>query len=229
MKITQQLHDSKGRKMNIYTCSDENGEFLFKEIMNDLAIEYELLVEKLAKGLSVRTLPFLQKITIDNKKGLLMSFIHNSQLLCHYKEELNAYQRKELQRIILMDILIGNKDRHAANIFVNEHLTAFDHDTLFIGKERKSSAFIKIDVGQKLDKQYVVKLEQIIKKDQVSTATALLDYFGFEQEDIINIKSINDPEFYLMVDTLQLDEKKKSVILDFLKYRRDNFDSLAFA
>lgn len=102
MKIVRQLADLKGRVMNLYLCSDGNNEFLFKEIRNDLIVEYELLVQKLAERLSVRTLPFLQKITIDNKKGLLMSFIHNSPLLCHYKEELNADQRRELQRIILM-------------------------------------------------------------------------------------------------------------------------------
>lgn len=229
MKISEQLYDSKGRKMNIYTCGDENGEFLFKEIMNDLALEYELLVEKLAKILSVRTLLFLQKITIDDKTGLLMSFIHNSPLLCHYKEELNADQRKELQQIVLMDILIGNKDRHAANIFVNEHLIAFDHDKLFMGKERKSSAFIKMDVGQKLDTQYVAKMEQIIRKGQVSTATALQEYFGFKPEDMLRIKSIRDQELDSLLSSLQLDEEKKTFILDFLKYRRDNFESLAFA
>ena len=83
MRITQQLHDSKGRKMNMYLCTDEVNEFLFKEILNDTAIEYEMLVQELAKKIGVKTLPFLQKIDLDNKKGLLMSFLQDSLLLCH--------------------------------------------------------------------------------------------------------------------------------------------------
>lgn len=228
MKIVRQLADLKGRVMNLYLCSDGNNEFLFKEIRNDLIVEYELLVQKLAERLSVRTLPFLQKISIDNKKGLLMNYLKDSVLLCDYKSELNAEQKKELQKVVLMDILIGNKDRHAANIFINKHLTVFDHDAILVGKERKSSAFIKMDVGQKLDKQYVAKLEQIIKKGSVSTATALQEYFEFQQEDIRSIKSISDQELYSLLTSLQLDEEKKYLIIDFLKYRRDNFESLAF-
>ncbi len=69
--------------MNLYLCTDEKDEFLFKEILNDTVIEYELLVQELAKKIGVQTLPFLQKITFDNKKGLLMSFLKDSQLLCH--------------------------------------------------------------------------------------------------------------------------------------------------
>ena len=229
MRITQQLHDSKGRKMNMYLCTDEVNEFLFKEILNDTAIEYEMLVQELAKKIGVKTLPFLQKIDLDNKKGLLMSFLQDSLLLCHSTAELNTNQKKELQKIILMDLLVGNKDRHAANLFINTHITAFDHDRLFIGKERKSSAFVKLEIGKKMDKQYIPKLEQIIHKGNISTATALLDYFEFDQKDIINIKSLSDQDFYFVVNSLQLDENRKMSILEFLKYRRDNFDSLRYA
>ena len=88
---------------------------------------------------------------------------------------------------------------------------------------------VKLEIGKKMDKQYIPKLEQIIHKGNISTATALLDYFEFDQKDIINIKSLSDQDFYSVVNSLQLDENRKMSILEFLKYRRDNFDSLRYA
>lgn len=223
MKLIKQLKDRKGRNMDLYLCKQNNKEFLFKEIKSDIIIEYELLMQKLARRLSVTTLKYLQKIKINNKKGILMSYLRNSVLLCNYKHNLNKKQKRELQRIILLDILVGNKDRHTANLFVNRNIIAFDHDKILKGKTRKSSAFIKLDVGKKLDKDYIEKVEDIIKKGNISTKTALLKYFGFNEDDILKIES--DKEFRIIVDSLKLDKNEKERIIDFLIYRK-NFNIL---
>ena len=181
MRLIKQLKDSKGRNMDLYLCKHDNKDFLFKEIKNDIIIEYELLMQKLARKLSVTTLKFLRKAAVNNKKGILMSYLRSPVLLCDYKHDLNKKQKRELQRIILLDILAGNKDRHTANLFVNRHIIAFDHDKILKGKTRKSSAFIKLDVGKKLDKDYIEKVEDIIKKGGISTKAALLKYFGFNE------------------------------------------------
>ena len=132
------------------------------------------------------------------------------------------------QRIILLDILIGNKDRHTANLFVNKHITAFDHDKILKGKTSNSSAFVKLDIGRKLDRDYVGKIEDIIKKSNITTKTALLKYFGFNNREILKIKSIADKEFCNIVNSLKLDKREKKRIIGFLIYRRGNFDALLY-
>jgi len=211
--------------MNLYLYKNK---FLFKEIKNDIVIEHELLVQELSRRLSIKTLKFLQKITLNNKKGLLTNFLKDSKLLCHYKRELNIEQKIELQRIILLDILIGNRDRHTANLFINKHITAFDHDKILKDRTRKSSVFVKLDVGQKLDKDYIEKLEEIIVDGNVITKTALLKYFGFNKEGILKIKSITNNEFYNIIKPLKLDKVEKNRVINFLIYRRNNFDTLPY-
>jgi len=228
MKLIKQLKDSKGRSMNLFLCEHNNKEFLFKEIKDNAAIEYELLVQKLAKKLSVNTLKFLRKIELNNKKGLLMNYLRDSVLLCYYKRNLNKEQIRELQRIILLDILVGNKDRHTANLFINKHITAFDNDKILKGKARNSSSFVKLDTGRKLDKDYIEKIEEIMNKGNVTTKTALLKYFGFDERDILKIKSITDKEIHNIIDSIKLNKTEKKRIMDFLIYRRDNFDILPY-
>lgn len=228
MKLIKQLKDSKGRNMDLYLCRHNNQDFLFKEIKNDIAIEYELLVQKLAGKLSIATLKFLRKSTLNNKKGLLMNYLKDSVLLCNYKADLNKKQKRELQRIVLFDILVGNKDRHTANLFVNTHITVFDHDRILKGKTRSSSSFVKLDVGKKLDKDYVEKVENMLKKEKIIAKTALLKYFGFDKKDILRIKSITGKEIHNIVNSIKLNKTEKKRITDFLIYRRDNFDSLPY-
>lgn len=228
MRLIKQLKDSKGRAMNLYLYEHNNDEFLFKEIKNDYAVEYELFVQKLAGEFSVATLKFLKKATLNNKKGLLMNYLKGSVLLCHHKRNLNKEQKRELQRIILLDLLIANKDRHAANLFINKHITAFDHDKILKDKTRDSSAFVKLDLGRKLDKDYIEKVENMLKKEKITTKTALLKYFGFDKKDILKIKSITGKEIHNIIDSIKLNKTEKKRIIDFLIYRRDNFDSLPY-
>ena len=206
--------------MRLYLCRQDEKTLLFKEINDSKIIQYELLVQKLAEKLSVRTL----KLYSIQGKGILMDYHKDSILLCNYRHGLNPTQKRGLQRIVLLDLLIGNKDRHTANMFVNEHLTAFDHDKILRDIARPSSAFVKLDVGKKLDTDYLEKVEQILQKGNISTKTALLEYFGFNEEDIAMIKTLQDKEIALIVNSLRFSESEKKRIISFLIYRRDNFD-----
>ena len=89
-----------------------------------------------------------------------------------------------MKKIILFDIWIGNKDRHASNIFVNHNLTIFDHEKIFQGRNARN--FIKLDIGRKLNKDYVSIIENLLDKDL--TAMQVLKKLNFAKEDFVNIK-----------------------------------------
>ena len=112
-----------------------------------------------------------------------MPYLKDSSLLMHYKKKLDKKQIRQLKRIILFDIWIGNKDRHTANIFVNHNLTIFDHEKVF--QEGNARNFIKMDIGRKLDKDYVNIIEKL---DKELTAIQALKKLNFAKEDFVNIK-----------------------------------------
>jgi hypothetical protein len=228
MKIVRKLTDDNGRIMNLSLCRKNGIIFIFKEIKSPFAIEYELLFQKLAKRLSMPILKSIKKGIVNGKNGFFMSYLTDATLLCHHKKKLTKQQKRELQRIILLDILVANKDRHTANVFLNKHLIPLDHDRILNGKERPASAFVKIGIGRMIDTNYVDKLENIGQKGKVSTKSALLDYFRFKQKDLDAIRSLKDIELSAIVSSLKLPNKEKLRILSFLKYRRDNFYSLKY-
>lgn len=145
-------------------------------------VEKELLVNKLAKLFDINVMK-IKKAEIEGRKGILMDYLEHSILLVHYKKELNKEQIKQLKRIVLFDIWIGNKDRHTANIFVNDNLIAFDHDNVF----NKSVArnFIKLDVGRRVNKDYVEIIEKILSRS--FTVVQVLKKLGFVEEDFREI------------------------------------------
>lgn len=154
--------------------------FAFKPLRN---IEKEILANKLAKIFGIRTLK-AEPAEIKGEKGIRTDYMEKSILLADYKKELNKTQIQELKRIILFDILVGNKDRHTANIFVNDHLIAFDHEKIFSkGMARK---FIKIDVGIKLRKDFVDIMENLVEKE-LSVKDVLIK-LGFKENDFSKIK-----------------------------------------
>ena len=169
------------------------------------------MANKLAKLFDIRTLE-IKPAKIEDKNGILMNYLEDSTLLIHYKKKLNEDQVNQLKRIILFDIWIGNKDRHTANIFVNDDLIIFDNDNIFQkGDARK---FIKLDIGRKLNENYVNIIENLL--DKRLTVTQILEKLGFTKNDFIKIK----------------DESIKSIVKDdeirnFLTSRK-TFDSIKF-
>src|SRR3989344_4689827 len=111
----------------IYIYKIDNDLFAFKPSKN---IKKEILANKLAKLFNIDTLD-IKPAGINNKRGILMPYLKDSSLLMYYKKELDKNQIRQLKRIILFDIWIGNKDRHTANIFINNDLIAFDHEKIF--------------------------------------------------------------------------------------------------
>lgn len=163
----------------IYVYKIDNNLFAFKPSED---VEKEILANKLAKLFLIKTLNI--KPAEMNNKGILMPFLKEATLLTYYKKELDKRLLKQLRRIVLFDIWIGNKDRHTANVFVNEDLIAFDHDKVFQkGDARK---FIKLDIGRKLNRDYVDIIERILDKNlKVKQVLKKLD---FKEEDFIDIK-----------------------------------------
>jgi len=169
-----------------YIYREDEKLFAFKPSGN---IEKEILANKLARIFGVRTLK-AEPAEIKGKKGIRTDYMETGILLS-CKKELNKTQIQELKKIILFDIFVGNKDRHTANIFANEHLTAFDHDKIFSrGNARK---FIKLDIGRKLREDFIDIIEKLVDK-KLSIKNVLIklgfkekDFPKMKREDIINI------------------------------------------
>lgn len=161
-------------------------------------VEKELLVNKLAKLFDVNVMK-IKTAEIEGRKGILMDYLEHSTLLVHYKKELDKEQIKQLKKIVLFDIWIGNRDRHTANIFVNDNLTAFDHNNVF----NKSAArnFIKLDVGRRVNKDYVEIIEKTLSKS--FTVAQVLKKLGFAEEDF---REINEKEIRRIVIDKSLSE-----------------------
>ncbi len=188
----------------IYIYKIDNDLLAFKPSKN---IEKEILANKLAKLFNIDTLD-IRPAEINNKEGILMPYLKDSSLLMLYKRELDKKQIRQLKRIILFDIWIGNKDRHTANIFVNHNLTIFDHEKIFQGGNARN--FIKLDIGRKLDKDYVSIIENLLDKDL--TAMQALKRLNFGKEDFVNI---NDED----IKNITKDEEISNFLIS-----RKNFD-----
>ncbi len=188
----------------IYIYKIDNDLLAFKPSKN---IEKEILANKLAKLFNIDTLD-IRPAEINNKEGILMPYLKDSSLLMLYKRELDKKQIRQLKRIILFDIWIGNKDRHTANIFVNHNLTIFDHEKIFQGGNARN--FIKLDIGRKLDKDYVSIIENLLDKDL--TAMQALKRLNFGKEDFVNI---NDED----IKNITQDEEISNFLIS-----RKNFD-----
>ncbi len=164
----------------IYVYKKENDLLAFKPSKD---IKKEILANKLAKLFNIKTLK-IKPIKINDKEGILMPYLKDNILLMHYKKKLNKEQINQLKRIILFDIWVGNQDRHTANILINHSLIIFDHENIFQkGNARK---FIKLDLGRKLNKNYVGIIENLLYKDL--TALQALKKFGFIEQDFVDIK-----------------------------------------
>lgn len=164
----------------IYIYEINNNLFAFKPSKNS---EKEILANKLANLFGIKTLE-TKPVKIGNCDGILMNYLENSTLLTNYKNKLNKNQMKQLKKIILFDIWICNKDRHTANVFINNDLIIFDHDNIF--QDGDARKFIKLDMGRKLNKNYVDIIENLLDKDL--TAVQVLKKLGFTHEDFIKIK-----------------------------------------
>jgi len=164
----------------IYIYKINNKLFAFKPSENT---EREILANKLARLFRIKTLK-IKPFEIDNKKGIIMNYLKEGILLTNYSKELNIYQIKQLKRIILFDIWIGNKDRHTGNIFVSNNLTIFDHENIFNKDNARKS--IKLDIGRRLNKNYVEIIEKILDKNL--TVVQVLKKLGFTKKDFINLE-----------------------------------------
>lgn len=192
----------------IYIYDINNHLFAFKPSKD---IEKEILANKLAELFDIKTLK-IKFAEINNKKGILMDYLKDTSLLMYHKEKLDENQIKQLKRIILFDIWVGNKDRHTANIFVNDNLIAFDHEKVFqTGNARR---FIKLDIGRKLNEDYVNIIENLLDKNL--TVMRVLKKLGFKQEDFMDIKN---------EDIKNIVEDKR--LINFLISRKD-FNSIKF-
>ena len=179
----QIIREIKTASNVIYIYKKNSKLFAFKPTKK---LENEILANKLAKLFDVKTLK-IKQAEINDKKGILMDYLNDSVLLMYCKKELNKQQLEQLKRIILFDIWIGNKDRHSANILVNDDLIAFDHERVF--QKGTARSFIKLDTGRKLAKNYVDIIERLIGKDL--TAKQVLKKLGFTENDFIMIKDMD--------------------------------------
>ncbi len=163
-----------------YIYSKNKKLFAFKPSEN---IGKEILANKLAKIFRVRTLK-AKPVEIKGKRGIMTNYMEKSILLANYKKELNKTHTQELKRIILFDVWVCNRDRHAANIFVNDHLIAFDHEKIF--SKGTARQFIKLDIGRKLRKDFIDIIERLVDK-KLSIKSALIK-LGFKEKDFPKVK-----------------------------------------
>lgn len=204
--------------------------FLFKEIKKDgRKLQYELIAQKLGKLAKLNVLKFLKEKNLKGKTGLLMNYEKDAVLLQSFKRNLNKEQKRQLQKIILFDILIGNSDRHTANILVSKNnLIAFDHETLFKSSQNGSD-FIKIDFGKRLNKDYISRIEGLIaSQSRLTTKQVLTKYFNFKSEDFNKLKKIDSKKIKKIIKDSALDRQEKEKIYKYLIFRKENFDRMIF-
>lgn len=212
-------YNSKNRKIfvkNRYTV-------IFKRL-NKEEISKEILCVKLAQLLRINT---VNQIKNYKNKGVIIRYLPNSKTLYKTKKLTNK-QIKELKKIILFDIWIGNKDRHSANILLfRNKLIAIDH-TKVLHLNETAIKYIKLDVGRRIDKDYVEKIEQILNKhEQLNLKYALCRYFGFNYSYFRYIKNIKDEDINKIVNENKLITNKIQVI-NILIERKRNIQNLNF-
>ena len=219
----------RGVFSNVYVCKDESGrEFLFKEVKSQKVVLNELLAHRIAKVVGVPVLGFLERKTVDGKDGLVMTYLKDASLLTRYGKGLSWRQLRELQRIVVFDLLIGNRDRHSANVLAGKHLIAFDHGRVFVDKSAVGMKFVKLEIGRLLDKNYVDKLEKISAGKAVSTMDALVKWFGFRQEDVDSVKRVSDSELRRAIDSVECPQRVRDSAYEYVFFRKKVFDSLSY-
>ena len=172
MKLIETIKTSH----NLIFIYEENSKtFAFKPSEN---VEKEILANKLGRIFGIKTLE-VEPVEIEGVKGTRMEYRAKSMLLTYYKKKLNKAQLDELKKIILFDIWTGNKDRHTANIFVNSHLIAFDHEKIF--NEARAGQCIKLDTGRRLRKDFIDIIEKLVDK-KLAAKDALMK-IGFKKND----------------------------------------------
>ncbi len=184
----------KGINSRLYIYKDGTGnKYIYKEFASSFRenIRNELIANRLAKLVGIKTLDFIEhKKLPDRKPGLLMNYLEKATTLSEFKQELTAIQKTDLRKIILFDVWTGNADRHTANVLVTDRLLAFDHVKLFKKSERAAD-FIKIEVGSRLDEKYFEKMEKLMGLN-LTTGEVLIKWFGFKEDDFKGIKNIED-------------------------------------
>lgn len=178
-------------------------------------IQNEILTWNLLPFANVQRIPYLAKCFLNNKTGLLLTYVEDVVLL-NQRKRVTKLQWRELQRIVLFDIWIGNKDRHAANILLyNHHLIAFDHGRILETIDATAEC-IKLDIGSKFYNGWPDILNRL-KGMRVGEALQVL---GFRREDIQRIENISEMDL------------RKSVpdrnSFDYLRFRQHHFTSFLF-
>ena len=223
--ISLKLFQGIKSKISVY-----KNKFLFKEIReNGSRIQYELIAQKLGKLAKINVLRFLKEKKLKGKKGLSMNDEKEAVLLQFFKRNLNNEQKRQLKKIILFDIWIGNSDRHTANILVSKNkLIIFDHETLFKSSQNGSS-FIKLDLGKRLDKDYINKIEKLIaSQSRFNIKKVLIKRFNFKNDDFNNIKNIDSKKIKQIIKNSNLNKQEKEEIYKYLIFRKENFDKMIF-
>ncbi len=225
MKYLNKLCLGSG-KHNLYIYQVDNKKFLFKEL-NHEHIGYELLIRDLAKLMHIDFFNCFEAKTINNSQGIIMDYCEFSETLYNFPVITNE-QLEKLKIIMLLDLIVGNKDRHTANILIYHHkMIPIDHTKLF-SKDKLCSTLIKLDVGRKLDQEYAEKIENILQDGKkLSVKTALQTHLGFSEEQF---KEINQ------LDTSKLKEivmknsfiKDKNLSYEYILMRIKNLGELGF-
>ena len=219
----------RGIFSNVYECRDATGrEFLFKHVKSGEVILNELLADSIARILDVPVLEFLERRTVEGRDGLVMAYLKRAVLLSNYDRKLNENQLRELQRIVLFDLLIGNRDRHSANVLVDGNLVAFDHARVFVDRYFSGTKFVKLDLGRFLDDNYADKIEKISAAGSVSTGKALINRLGFHEEDVKAVKEIRDSELRRAVDGVKCPEEIRDAAYGYVAFRKRVFDALSY-
>ncbi|MBI3032028.1 hypothetical protein HYY69_01025 [Candidatus Woesearchaeota archaeon] len=213
-------------KHSLYNYEINGKILLFKELTKE-EIGNEVLVRDLAKMMSIDFFDVFESPIIDQKQGILMDYYNLSKTLYNISD-LHEKQIKKLKRIIILDLIIGNKDRHSANIIVyQDKLIPIDHTKLF-SEDKISSGFIKLDVGRKLDHLYIEKIESMLQNTiRISVKNALQTYFNFSDEDFNTISLINTSTLKEIIFTNDFIENKKFVY-EYISGRIKNITELDF-
>ena len=219
----------KGVFSDVYVCRDASGmEFLFKHAKSEKAVLNELLAHKLAGVVGVSMPDFLESRSVDGRDGLLMTYLKDDILLAKLGGVLSRRQLRELQRIVVFDLLVGNRDRHSANVLVGEGLVAFDHGRIFIDRSSPGIKFVKLDIGRFLDEHYIDKVEKISSGTAVSTRDFLVKHLCFHQEDFDAIKRIKVSDFRRAVDGVKCSKNVRDAAYRYMVFRQNVFDTISY-
>ena len=222
MILTKAPQSLQGPSSNLYLLKEKKKELFFKAVNDMQQITNELIGFELAQRFGLNTFSSIEARKLEGKMGLVMPYLSNAVLLAKYKKPLSDAMLRQLQQIVLFDILVGNADRHTGNIFVHQNkLLAFDHAKLF-KKSHWGINFIKLDIGIKLAKDYVERAEAALaQKERPSTAHFLINALAFKKSDVLRIKNINAQGFKGCLSSKCLNKAQRAEILYYLELRKD--------